>query len=200
MFVLDTARHSTKLDRNAKARLLHSCEVFERKTKASGRRNGTLGLCTVTVLRVLLTRFHNRVTGLCCPSIETLQDATGFCRATIVKAIGILERIGVLGVVRRLVRVLDVVTGLVMTRQGSNLYAFRELPALIPLPSSSAQPLKRKVFFGRVYGVDRNHINKSITTENTAPSSEEVRGFREEIAARPAPKDWKERARMSFNR
>lgn len=149
-FVLDVYRHSSKLDRNQKVRLLVAVEIMERKTKAPGRRNGLVSLPGVLVLRALLLRFHNGGSGLCCPSISTLQDATGLCRQTIVAAIERLERIGVLIRTRRIVRV-ALSNGLVGVRQASNLYAFRGLPEKVPVPIFGASRP-----FPRVHGIGGN--------------------------------------------
>jgi hypothetical protein len=132
-FVLDPLVKSTKLDRNAKARLIFAVEVLERKTKAAGQRNGCIGYFGMMILRALLLRFHGP-SGLCCPAIGTLQSVTGLCRQSIVNGLDRLEAIGVLVITRRLQRYRDDL-GVVSVRQGSNLYAFRELPALVPLPA-----------------------------------------------------------------
>lgn len=149
-FVLDVSRHSSKLDRNAKVRLLVAVETMERRTKAKGCRNGLATLPGVLILRCLLLRFHNGSTGLCCPSIATLQDATGLCRQTIVSALARLEAIGVLVRTRRLVRVC-LGCGAVVVRQASNLYAFRELSSRIAV---QFDPKSRPI--PRVHGIDAN--------------------------------------------
>jgi hypothetical protein len=194
VFLPDLSRHATRLDRNQVARMLHACEVVERATKAPGRRNGALGLATVAVLRCLVLRFLNRKSGLCFPSYRALQDATGFCRQTIAKALRALEAVGVLIVTRRLVRVRDDARGIVMTRQGSNVYRFQAMPALVPLPLCPAQPLKPRGFLSRVYPVDGNH---RVPVQNLEQVAREV-GLRGEIVVRAQPKDWRERARLSI--
>lgn len=131
-FVIDVARHSTKLDRNQKARLLVAVEIMERRTKGHGRRNGVISIPGIIILRALLFRFHNAGSGLCCPSIETLQRVTGLCRQSVVSGLKRLEAARVLVVTRRLVRVRQS-CGVVLARQGSNLYGFRDLPAQVPL-------------------------------------------------------------------
>jgi hypothetical protein len=57
---------------------------------------------------VLLLTFHNGGSGQCNPSYAALQERTGYCRATIAKALQILEAMKVLTITRRLVRVRDV--------------------------------------------------------------------------------------------
>ena len=59
-FVMDPAALSTPLDGNQRAKILHKCEIMERKTKGKGQRNGILGVPAIMVLRCLLMRFHNQ--------------------------------------------------------------------------------------------------------------------------------------------
>ncbi len=152
-FVVDPATRSTKLNGNQRAKILHACEVMERRTKGRGLRNGVLGLPALTVLRCLLLRFHNRKTGLCYPSYSAIQEATGLCRQSIARALDRLERAGVLRITRRLVRIASEAGGIIC-RQWSNLYGFAALPgqldlgAVTGLPRLDPQP--------RVYEVDGN--------------------------------------------
>lgn len=143
---------STPLDRNQRARILHLAEQMERATKGKGRRNGTLGYVGLAVLRCLLLRFHNARDGLCCPSYDTLEAATGLCRQSIATALQRLAAVGILRVVRRLARAVR--GGVVRCEQATNLYAFT-MPSerFIPIPpgpqrvrrSASAAP----AMFGR---------------------------------------------------
>lgn len=121
-FVRDLAAISTPLDRNQRAKLLHQAEMIERRSKGKGQRSGLLGLTGLEVLRKLVLHFANRQSGLCMPSYDALQEATGFCRQTIARAIRALEACGIIKVVRRLVR--RVIDGVVRCGQGSNVYAF----------------------------------------------------------------------------
>lgn len=152
-FVVDPATLSTKLDGNQRAKILHACELMERRTKGKGLRNGVLGLPALIVLRCLLMRFHNRKTGLCYPSYSAIQEATGLCRQSIARALANLESARVLRITRRLVRVASEAGGIIC-RQWSNLYGFAALPgqldlgAVTALPRLSPQP--------RVYEVDGN--------------------------------------------
>lgn len=131
IFVMDVAKHCTQLDRNAKAKLLHQCEVMERVTKRKGRRNGIIGIPGMIVLRTLVLKFHGPG-GLCAPSYTTLQRSTGLCRQSIAQALRRLRSVGVVRVTARLVRTRE---GL--CRQASNLYAFSFLPSLVYLPGRS---------------------------------------------------------------
>jgi hypothetical protein len=104
VFVADELVHTSKLDRNQRAKVLWLAEVYERAEKAPGRRNGRLGAIGLTVLRALLLRFHNRSSGLCCPSYTALQACTGLCRQAISDALARLEHAGIVRIVRRVTR------------------------------------------------------------------------------------------------
>src|SRR5262245_35457185 len=82
-FIADPRQHSTPLDRNARARIIHLAEALERRTKPAGRRNGLLGYVGLAVLRVFVLHFANRTTGLCCPSYAAIKERTGLCRHSI---------------------------------------------------------------------------------------------------------------------
>jgi len=191
-FIKDIGQHSSLLDRNQKARLLHALEAFERASKRAGCQNGVITRPALAVMRVLLLRFHNAGSGHCFPSYEALQKATGFCRATIAKSLRILEAVGVLKITRRLLRVRDG-AGRLHCQQGSNLYAFAELPRIAFLPRSEAKPRPR---FGlRVHAMGRNH---NPTAKIDAEEVDEV-ALRREIAEKLAsqPQDWRSRARRA---
>ena len=184
---MDPLRHSGKLDGNQRVKLLVAVEVMERNTKAKGRRNGALGYVGLAVLRCLLYRFHNKATGLCCPSIDTIQRATGLCRQSVITGIQRLEAAKVLVVTRRIVRISAIGRDgrhLAEVRQGSNLYAFQELPAQVPLEVG-----RRRVFtVARVHRAGSNH--------NTGlPTREELRGLPAfspgAIAQRRAAAGWR---------
>jgi len=152
-FVMDPAALSTKLNGNQRAKILHACEVMERKSKGKGCRNGVLGIPAMMILRCLLMRFHNRKTGLCYPSYDALQAATGLCRQSIAVALDRLERAGVLRITRRLVRIAGELGG-VICQQSSNLYAFAELPGQLDLGATTRPRLVLPN--PRVYDVDGN--------------------------------------------
>lgn len=199
-FVMDELAHCSRLDRNAKARLLHACEILERTTKAKGRRNGALGLATLAVLRCLLLRFHNAGNGRCCPSYDALQGATGFCRETIARAIERLEAAGVLVVTRRLVRVFCQNSGTALVRQGSNIYAFRDLPARVPLKLSS-KSWRIGATKPRVYGTDGKYKAITDIAENS-PLALKARPMPEWLSkpSVPCDADWRTKARAMFSK
>jgi len=91
------------LDRNARAKLIHSAEAIESRTKQRGRQNGAISRPGLMVLRVLLFKFLSR-DGRCFPSYDALCKATGLCRQSVSNALGRLEASGLLRITRRLVR------------------------------------------------------------------------------------------------
>lgn len=195
-FIMDIGKVSTQLDRNQKARILHSLEALERASKRRGCPNGIVTRPALAVARVLLLRFHNGGSGHCYPSYDAIKAATGFCRATIAKALGILERIGVLKITRRLVRARDG-AGRLRAKQGSNIYAFQELPRLTFLAAPAAKP--RPTFGQRVHAMVSNHKPQAQI------SRPKPFWMREELAQRcgkawNSASDWRERARAIMKR
>src|SRR5215213_6044927 len=93
-----------RLDRNDRARVLHCAEALERRTKKKHKRDGILGQSALAVLRCLLFHFQNQQSGRLDPSYTQIQKITGFCRETISKAIKNLELVGILEIMRRIVR------------------------------------------------------------------------------------------------
>jgi hypothetical protein len=140
-FVADPLAHATRLDRNARARVIVMAEALERNSKAKGQRSGILGLTGLAVLRALLFAFHKRDTGLCEAAYSRLQAATGFCRQTICRAIRALEAAGIIRVVRRLVRrqitrechITGRLQRFTTTVQDVNLYNFPADPKPLPI-------------------------------------------------------------------
>jgi hypothetical protein len=127
-FLRDPLSASTPLNRDERGRLIRQAEQIELRSKAKGRRNGLLGQTGLQVLRVLVLKFANRVSGLCIPSYRAIMEATGFCRQTVAKAIRALEACGIVKAVRRLVRRLverEDGSSYVGTVQASNAYSFR---------------------------------------------------------------------------
>jgi Helix-turn-helix domain len=177
-FIDETKFSYRQLDRNARAKLLHTISALERTSKRHGCPNGALGRPCVEVLRALLYKFADRATGKCFPSIDAIVEATNYCRRTVVYALQRLEDIGALDITRRLVRT---PAG---ARQGSNLYRFGDLPRLINLPGlSAARP--RPVFVqARV---------QHMTAKTTQGVFDEVRLHLSRPLHKPA--DWREAAR-----
>jgi len=167
-FVMDPAALSTPLDGNQRAKILHKCEVMERKTKGKGQRNGILGVPAIMVLRCLLMRFHNRKTGLCFPSYDAIREMTGLCRQSIAVALQRLESAGVLKITRRMIRVAGALGGAIC-QQCSNLYAFAEPAKQLDLGATTAPP--RLNPRPRVYQTDCNP-NQGFSNKNNASLSE----------------------------
>lgn len=140
VFVVDARKHFTALTTKERAQLLDELERMERRTKPANHGNGIVTRPALSVMRALLLHFADRKTGACFPSYRAIQDRTGYCRQTIAAAVKRLERIGVLKIVRRLVR--KTVGGVVRCVQGTNLYAFASLPARVDL-SGMRDPLPK---------------------------------------------------------
>jgi len=138
-FIMDPEKHSTPLDRNERYRILVRCERMERATRGKGCRNGLLSRPALDILRTLLLRFTHKKTGVCFPSYDALQEATGYCRQTIATALQKLERAGVVTIVRRLKREVGELGG-ILCRQWSNLYAFRAPAKQLDLGATTAPP------------------------------------------------------------
>jgi hypothetical protein len=98
-------------------------------------------------LRALVLRFHRASDGYCAPSYTVLQAATGLCRQSIARALQRLEAAGILVICRRLIR--EVIDGVMVCRQGSNLYSVSE-PAehaeKIPVRAPAGRPFPRSSF------------------------------------------------------
>jgi hypothetical protein len=127
------------MDRNAKAKLLFAAEALERSTKPRGGRRGVLGYVGLTTLKALM-RCMNRQTGLCCPSIKAIQEATGLSRSAIFEALARLEAAGIVKRVRRLTRRVINFGGLarLATTQATNLYSFSD-----PHPTAHLLPTRK---------------------------------------------------------
>lgn len=126
---LDPRSIQAPLTRDQRAVILWTAERLELRTKAAGRASGCLGQTGLQLLRVLLTFAGPKG---CFPSYDQLRSRTGFCRSTIAKGIKALAAVGLVKVVRRVVRrVAQRVNGwtgevesFVGCFQTSNAYAF----------------------------------------------------------------------------
>jgi hypothetical protein len=99
------------------------------------------------------------ICAFCDPSYSALEACTGLCRQSICTGLRRLEQSGTLKITRRLVR--EVVDGILVTRQGSNLYEF------------ASDPTGRVAPEGRVYdaGTSKNkQLNKQAFRSKTIPS------------------------------
>ena len=94
---------ATPLDRNERARLMALAEAIEARTRQRGRQNGSISRIGVQLLRAMLFKFLGR-DGRLFPSYDALMRATGLTRKSVANAIARLERVGIVRVVRRIVR------------------------------------------------------------------------------------------------
>jgi Helix-turn-helix domain len=193
-FVLDLSQHTSVLDRNAKARIMHGVEALEKVSRRKGCQNGSVGRPGVAILRVLLFRFSNHATGLCFPSLRTIAKATGYSKQAVVASLKKLEMLGVVTIVRRLVKARDAV-GNLYARQASSLYSFSELGrlTLLPLPEAKA----RAKFGGlRVNAMGRSN-QTGVKIEGPKPFWMKDVGFRGVGAAKfgTGINDWRDRSR-----
>lgn len=187
VFVRDLREHSIPLDRNQAARILYLAERLEVSTKAKGRRNGCLGAIGLAVLRVLLLRFQNRTTGVCCPSYGAIQRATGLCRQAVTDALDRLAGAGIIQWVRRLVR-----DGR-GCRQASNVYRISEpRPAVAAKATTKAKPFPSR---GPLAALAALATAESARKAANPPSAQ----IEPVTRWRPAP-DWRARARESLRR
>ena len=150
-FVANVREHSRLLDPNERARIMMRARVLERETQVKGKPNGLLGWVGLLILHELLFTFHNRKTGLCCPSYDALETATGLCRGSVAAGVARLVAAGILDRTRRLVHAVVDRGGVLLkgVRQGSNLYAMREPPEwawLIPVSPAKARSFGKPAF------------------------------------------------------
>jgi len=129
-------------------RLHRLAERLRRKSKQKGRKRGVLTNATVTTYWHMLFTLTDNATGACAPAIDYIVQVTGFAKQTVIDALKDLERVGLLRIMRRLVRRVVGPAGSrrETTVQDTNAYAFGEPHAyahLLPAPElkSRAQRL-----------------------------------------------------------
>ena len=148
----------------------------------------------------LLFRFSNHATGLCFPSLRTIAKATGYSKQAVVTSLKQLEMLGVVKIVRRLVKARDAM-GNLYARQASSLYSFSELGqlTLLPLPQAKA----RRKFAGlRVNAVGRSkEQGQQIVREPLCWQPKEG-GLREVGAVKygTGSECWRETSRRSLSK
>jgi hypothetical protein len=118
------AGRSTPIDRAAKLAIQARAKAYNAANKRPGQHIGPLTRAYLDVLRALLWKFHNALTGRCFPSYEAIAEAANVSRATAADAIVALEAAGVLTWVNRLVRHRVPATGVLVLRRLSNGYRF----------------------------------------------------------------------------
>ena len=140
------------LDRNAKARLWAYAQAYTARLRQKGEHRGPLTRATLDVLRALLWGFHNQHTGRCFPSYEAIAEAAKVSRATVARAIAVLEAAALMSWENRLVRQRVAVIGLFgrewqsVPRRTSNAYSFHDpqlanRPALPESQNSTGTPV-----------------------------------------------------------
>jgi hypothetical protein len=129
------------LDRNAKVRIMHWARCLSRRTE-KGRAYGVVTAKALAVLESLLWLFHNKVSGWCFPSYETIAEAAGCARSTVAEAIKALEEAGVMSWVHRIKRVRVACPDLfggegwrLVPQRTSNAYHFND-----PSPAGRSNP------------------------------------------------------------
>ena len=128
------------LDRNAKARIWACAQAYTARLRQKGEHRGPLTRATLDVLRTLLWGFHNQRTGRCFPSYEAIAEAAKVSRATVARAIVVLEAAALMSWENRLVRQRVAVMGLFgrewqsVPQRTSNAYRFLD-PQLANRPT-----------------------------------------------------------------
>lgn len=128
------------LDRNAKARIWACAQAYTARLRRKGQHRGPLTRATLDVLRALLWGFHNQHTGRCFPSYEAIAEAAKVSRATVARAVAVLEAAALMSWENRLVRQRVAVMGLFgrewqsVPRRTSNAYRFHD-PQLANRPT-----------------------------------------------------------------
>ena len=97
---------SHPLDGNAKARVWAAANAYNSANREPRQHWGPLTRVTLSVLRVLLWRFHNADGGgRCFPSYEKIAAAAKCCRDSVCVALAALEDAGILTWVHRLTKI-----------------------------------------------------------------------------------------------
>jgi len=89
------------MGRKAKKAIIRSVELYNAKNKKPGQHHGPITAAHQRVLIAMLWKFHNKWTGYCFPSYETIAGAAKCCRDTVYEAIKALEAADILTWVNR---------------------------------------------------------------------------------------------------
>ena len=121
-------------------RLYRLAVRLRRQTKGKGRKRGIITDATLHIYWHMLFTLTDNATGACEPAIDYIAKKAGAARSTVCEAVQQLERVGLLRVLRRLIR--RVVGPADMRRestvQDTNAYAFGEPHSyahLLPVPT-----------------------------------------------------------------
>lgn len=96
--------YSVPADRNEKNRITFFANAYNARARQSGQHIGPLTWATLRVLHALLWEFHNAKSGRCFPSYESIAAKARCARSTVHRAIGALEKAGILTWQQRIVR------------------------------------------------------------------------------------------------
>ncbi len=94
-----------RIDRNERVRILFHAKAISSKLRGKGSHGGPLTHAREKVLRALLYDFLNWQDGRCYPSYQRLAKTAGVARSTVAEAIKVIEALGVMRVVNRIIRV-----------------------------------------------------------------------------------------------
>jgi hypothetical protein len=121
-------------------RLYRLAVRLRRRTKAKGRKRGVISDATLHVYWHMLFTLTDNATGACEPAIDFIAKTAGAARSTVCEALKQLERVGLLRIMRRLIRRV-VGEGRMKwetTVQDTNAYLFGEPHSyahLLPVPT-----------------------------------------------------------------
>ena len=149
----------SRLDRNARARLMFLAEALDRRTHEPGRHGGDLKRTGLAVLKALVFSFLGPG-GRCDPSLETLARMAGMARSTCAEA---LKRLEAAGLIQRAARWRAVAAngGLVVLRL-SNAYLFPTAGEAQKPPETGSRPQST------------THLFEQPKTAKTGPTRDRV--------------------------
>ena len=168
----------------------HRAWIAQRRARAGA--TAPSAISGIAVLRCLLLTFHDRATGLCCPSYDAIQKVTGLCRQSVAEALRRLAAVRIVGVVRRLDRV---ATGGIVRAAATNLYWFT-VPAQhvamprTPAPQGCPTRMPRRGSAGEIIAAICESTLRSGTNKGGYPMKEYA----------PAAHDWRARARLGMTK
>jgi hypothetical protein len=156
------------LDRNAKARIRAYVAGYNSQHKTARQHRGPITWAVERVLLALLYGFHNSKDGRCFPSYEAIAKRANCARSTVYEAIQLLEAIGILTWVNRIVKVREPALDLFgqwvhrgRTLRTSNAYLFRD-----PLPCAQSPGIEE----AQTAGNPRNSSKSENPTGTLNPS------------------------------
>ena len=121
-------------------RLYRLAVRLRHRTKAKGRKRGVISDATLHIYWHMLFTLTDNATGACEPAIDFIAMKAGAARSTVCEALKQLERVGLLRIMRRLIRRVIGPAGMrrESTVQDTNAYSFGEPHSyahLLPVPT-----------------------------------------------------------------